>query len=188
MHASASYLLNNVQGGLIIEQATHFCDLCRYFGGEVDDSTLNAIAIRATDVGGQLERIPANVEVDLPPERRISRVTSAFWKFTSGAIGSLNHGALLHGVRYESEFEVWGDGLRLLLRDPYDKCILEYRLPGSEVNVEETFDDDPYYNEDEAFLKALLEKKCDFIQSSYADAFKTYELTWKIRLKSEEVL
>ena len=117
----------------------------------------------------------------------------------------------------------------------------------SEVNVEETFDDDPYYNEDEgrnnscvlrvcvricvcgfmfgcvvarvhtygcayvmcvcmderererekersailttaAFLKALLEKKCDFIQSSYADAFKTYELTWKIRLKSEEVL
>jgi len=49
--------------------------------------------MKATDPSGQLSRMPSNLREDeLPPSRRIPRVTSAFWKFENGAIGSLMHG------------------------------------------------------------------------------------------------
>lgn len=32
-------------GGPIVEQATHFCDLSRFFAGEVELPSLNAIAV-----------------------------------------------------------------------------------------------------------------------------------------------
>jgi len=35
----------------------------------------------------------------------------------------LTQGALLHEVKYESELEVWGDGYRLVLLDPYNEVV-----------------------------------------------------------------
>ncbi len=50
-----------------------------------------------------------------------NRATSAQWRFNSGAIGSLMHGVFLHEVKYEAELELWGDGYRIELLEPYSK-------------------------------------------------------------------
>ena len=43
-------------------------------------------------------------------------------------MGSLVHGAVLQGRRYEARLEIWADGLRMTLEDPYtDGCTLTIR-------------------------------------------------------------
>ena len=64
--------------GPIIEQGTHFCDLSRYFGGEVDMSTVNAHSLEWDENAGQLSRMTVD-ETKIPPENRIPRVTAATW-------------------------------------------------------------------------------------------------------------
>ena len=44
---------------------------------------------------------------------------------------------------------------------------------------------DPYLAEDEAFLQAVMSGDISNIQSSYADAAKTYQLSWDVRRSSE---
>ena len=46
-------------------------------------------------------------------------------------------------------------------------------------------DDDPYLSEDAAFLSAVRSGDASCVRSSYADAFRTYELTWAIRRAGE---
>lgn len=172
-------------GGPIIEQATHFCDLARFLGGDVNLSTVQAICIKQTDLAGKLDRLPPNLqnlEQILPEEHRIPRGTAATWCFTNGGIGSLTHGVFLHGQKYEAELEVWGDGYCLKLIEPYGKCKLSVRLPDSEVTELLDFsEDDMYFTEDKAFLEAIVCKDASGIQSKYEDSFKTYVLTYKIR-------
>ena len=67
-----------VRGGPIIEQATHFCDLSRYFGGDVDLSTLHATTLEWDEPAGALTKVPVD-ESKVKPENRIPRVTSANW-------------------------------------------------------------------------------------------------------------
>ena len=51
-----------LSGGPIIEQCTHFADLARFIAGEVNLSTLTAIAIGAEDSGpGHLSNLPNDV-------------------------------------------------------------------------------------------------------------------------------
>uniref|UniRef100_A0A6B2LFC6 Gfo/Idh/MocA-like oxidoreductase N-terminal domain-containing protein n=1 Tax=Arcella intermedia TaxID=1963864 RepID=A0A6B2LFC6_9EUKA len=45
-------------GGPIIEQATHFCDLLRYFGGEYDPKTVQAISVMSNEPVGLLSNVP----------------------------------------------------------------------------------------------------------------------------------
>ena len=53
---------------------------------------------------------------------------SAQWSFENGCLGSLVHGAVLQGRRYEASLDVWADGLRMALEDPYsEKCTLRIR-------------------------------------------------------------
>lgn len=120
-------------GGPIVEQATHFCDLLRYIGGEVTPETIHAIAIPASDdkaSPGYLSSVPAvNREAELPKENRIPRLTSSNWYFASGVVGALTHGATLHGKKYEAAIDVWADGLRLALEEPYfPECKLRVRI------------------------------------------------------------
>lgn len=175
-----------ISGGPVVEQATHFCDLARLLGGDVDLGSVQGVQISAESPAGELvdRKLGPDgqpLEMDIPAEFRPPRVTSATWRFENGAVGSLTHGLLLHREKYESEIEVWGDGLRMILRDPYGDCTLHVRRPGQETTeVIDFADDDPYLTEDAVFLQTLREAGKG-IRSTYADAMKSYRLTWAIR-------
>ena len=120
-------------GGPVVEQATHFCDILRYLCGEVDTRTISALAIPASDDDfdpGYLSKMnPDLKENSTSREFRVPRMTVAHWKFSSGAVGSLTHVVALHGDRYDTAIDVWTDGLRLELVDPYfPECQLKVRL------------------------------------------------------------
>ena len=152
------------------------------------------IAIKATDPSGQLQKIPENIrESELPPEKRINRATIAQWKYHNGAIGTFNHALTLHGVNYEAFLEVWGDGYSLRLEDPYS---LEPRVVvrDSESDTPKTLtfpSEDPYEKEQLVFFSKLglpvkIPEGCPTqIQSPYADAVRTYELSWLITERSQ---
>jgi len=188
-------------GGPIVEQATHFCDLARFLGGDVDLSTLQATSIKQTEKAGKLKNMAPNIDEEKTPvEYRVPRVTSAIWRFENGAIGTLMHGLLLHEMKYETELEVWGDGYRMVLIEPYGACKLSVRLPFSEqTTIYEFENDDPYLTEDLEFIRAVQfaasQKQnnqsvqnpfADKIMSPYFDSVGTYKLTWEIRTKSQQ--
>ena len=118
-------------GGPIVEQATHFCDLMRYIVGEVDPATISALAVPPSDdpsAPGYLTAVkPINNEKKVG-EHRIPRLTTAHWLFCNGAVGNLIHTVSLHGPKYEAAIEVWADGLRMSLEEPYfPECRLRVR-------------------------------------------------------------
>jgi len=175
-------------GGPIVEQATHFCDLARFLLGDIQPGSAFATAIHADEPAGDLHALHTDVdELTIPVARRLPRLTTATWRFESGALGTLTHGVLLHGKRYESEIDIWGDGYRILLEDPYDKCILRVRAPMTEHETSTSFqgDGDCYLAEVLAFLNAIRSGDNSVVLSPYADAFKTYELSWQIRMSTE---
>lgn len=181
-------------GGPIVEQATHFVDLSRLLGGEADLASVTAVCIDPNGPAGELSDMPARADgtrgdEPVPAEFRTPRATAAAWRFESGAIGSLTHGVLLHRKKYDSELEVWADGLRMVLEDPYGACRLHVRRPHEEATETLRFAaDDPYLTEDAAFLSAVRSGDASGVRSSYADAFRTYELTWAIRRAGEKHL
>ena len=106
-----------------MEQATHFCDLMRYLGGEVNAGELSTLRVEASDssgAAGYLTSMPEAIQEEgIPPSLRIPHLTTAHWRFESGGVGTLTHGVALHGKKYETSIDVWGDGLRMALEDPY---------------------------------------------------------------------
>lgn len=168
-------------GGAVVEQATHFCDLCRYFGGEVDLDSIQADAVAWDDPAGRLSAIPID-ESAIAPEERINRMTSATWKFQgSGALGSLTHGLVLQGTKYDTTLEVYADGWQLRLVDPYDQPRLYVRSPGDDKEETYTFpEDDPYFTEIDTFIDAIETKDQSLIASSFSDGVRTYEFSWEI--------
>jgi len=178
-------------GGPVVEQATHFVDLSRLLGGDAEIASVKAVRIPADSGAAHLSDMPVLTDgragdEAVPPEFRAPRATAAVWRFENGAVGSLTHGALLHRKKYESELEVWSDGLRMVLHDPYGRCRLSVRRPHDEAAETLDFaDDDPYLTEDRAFLDAVRRGDAAGVRSSYADAMKTHELTWAIRRAAE---
>jgi len=172
--------------GPVIEQGTHFCDLSRYFGGEVDMSSVNAHSLEWHEDAGRLSKLPIK-ENEITPENRIPRATAAMWKYKSGAVGSFNHMVALQGTDYSCEFEVYADGYQLKLVNPYVLPVLHVRKPGSDSEQTYNFpDDDPFYSEMSNFIDVVKkDQPASKILSSYEDAVKTYELTWAIREASE---
>ena len=115
-----------------MEQATHVCNLSRYFGGEVGLSTISANTVEYDEAPGKLSSIDEKcLEDQVDPEDKISRATVANWyvalysrrvnrrrilssrKYKEGAIGSLVHVVALHGDEYACDFEVIADGYML---------------------------------------------------------------------------
>lgn len=176
--------------GPIIEQATHFCDISRYFGGEVDISTVVAHSVEWDDgEPGKLSKLRVDESV-IPPEDRISRATSAVWKYENGAVGSLTHLVALQGHDYSCELEVYADGYQLKLVNPYVQPVLYVRRPGSDAEEVHNFaDDDPFFSEVSVFIDNIedIEESPETAQvlSSFEDAVRTYELTWAIREAAE---
>lgn len=173
--------------GPIVEQATHFCDLSRYFGGEVDLESVLAHSLEHFEPAGQLGRIPVP-EDKIPAVQRIPRVTCATWKYESGAVGSLTHAVALHGFNYSTELDVYADGYSLRLVDPYNAPVLYFRRPGDDhEEVVRYQSDDPFFSEVSNLIDNIENGPGSApILSSYEDAVKTYALTWKIRDRSEE--
>lgn len=68
----------SVSAGPIVEQGTHFCDLSRYFGGEVDIASVTAHSLEWDEEAGQLSKMSID-ESKIAPEHRIPRVTAATW-------------------------------------------------------------------------------------------------------------
>lgn len=62
-----------------VEQATHFVDLSRYFGGDAVLESVQAHSLESFEEAGQLEKIPIDEE-SIPANDRVPRVTSATWK------------------------------------------------------------------------------------------------------------
>jgi hypothetical protein len=89
--------------------------------------------------------------------------------------------------RYHSEFEVWGDGIRLALVDPYANVKLFVRLAGSDEDKEIDFEnEDMYYTELAAFFDTVRGVETENgieggIRSPYSDAVGSYALSWAIR-------
>lgn len=124
-------------------------------------------------------------ESAIPEDDRIPRFTSATWKYDSGAIGHLEHGVALQGTDFSTELTVFADGYQLKLTDPYNRPTVTVRRPGSDKEELYTFyDDDPFLSEMAVFIDAA-EGENRGVLSSYADAVRTYEMTWAIRNASE---
>jgi len=175
--------------GPIIEQGTHFCDLSRYFGGEVDISTVSAHSLEWDENAGHLSKMAVD-ESKIAPENRIPRVTSAVWKYESGAVGSFIHAVALQGTNYSCELEVYADGYQLKLVNPYVQPTLYIRKPGDDHEQTIRFpDDDPFFSEVSNLIDIIEDIEEDpeaaQILSSYEDAVRTYEFTWAIREASE---
>jgi predicted dehydrogenase len=173
--------------GPIVEQATHFCDLSRYFGGEVDLSTVAAHSLEWFEPAGELSKIPVD-ESKVEPDNRIPRITCATWKYESGAVGSLTHAVALQGFNYSTEIDVLADGYSLRLVDPYNAPALYFRRPGDDhEEVVRYQNDDPFFSEVSNLIDNIEKGKgAAPILSSYDDAVKTYALTWAIREASEK--
>ncbi|KAF9069944.1 putative oxidoreductase C terminal-domain-containing protein [Rhodocollybia butyracea] len=175
--------------GPVIEQGTHFCDLSRYFGGEVDIDTVMAHSLEWNENAGQLSAMKVD-ESKIPPENRIPRVTSATWKYDSGAVGTFTHVVALQGTNYSCELEVYADGYCLRLVDPYVQPVLYVRKPGDDHEQTYRFNnDDPFFSEVSNLIDVIEDIEEDpeaaCILSTYEDAVKTYQLTWAIRQASE---
>lgn len=120
----------SISCGPIVEQATHFCDLSRYFGGDVSLDSVQAHSVEWDEEPGKLSKQNID-EGRVPPEQRIPRFTSASWKYTNGAVGSLIHGVALHDTDYYTELTVFADGYLMRLVDPYNNPTLYVRSPNS---------------------------------------------------------
>ncbi|WWC65535.1 uncharacterized protein I303_108153 [Kwoniella dejecticola CBS 10117] len=186
--AKVAWWTKSIDCGPIVEQATHFCDLSRYFAGEVDLGTVMAHSVEWYEKPGQLTKIPFDEKNLVPEDDRIPRFTSATWKYKSGAIGHLEHGVALQGTEFSTEITVFADGYQLKLIDPYNRPTLHVRRPGSDVEEVHNFnDDDPFLSEMSTFIDTAAKGTSDIpVLSSFADAVRTYELTWAIRLASEK--
>lgn len=199
--AKKAWWMKSKDCGPIVEQGTHLVDLSRYFGGDVQIDTVQALTLEHDEPAGQLSRIPID-EAQIEPEDRIPRVTTASWKFESGAVGTLTHALTLHGANYNVEIDVLADGYQLRLSDLYRSPELRVRTPdGDDEQVHRFDNDDPYAGELNAFIdevpaaatsegSAIADDDSDLQQrailSSYEDAAKSYALSWAIRMAGEQ--
>ena len=175
--------------GPIVEQATHFCDLARFFAGEVDLSSVMAQSLEHYEPAGQLRKIPVDESL-IEPANRIPRVTCATWKFESGAVGSLTHAVALQGTDYSTQIDVYADGYSMRLVDPYNAPLLYIRRPGDDhEEIVRYNDDDPFFSEVSSLIDCIEHGEgTSPILSSYEDAARTYALTWAIREASERTM
>ncbi|EPY51671.1 NAD binding dehydrogenase [Schizosaccharomyces cryophilus OY26] len=165
-------------GGPVVEQGTHFCDLSRYFGGDVDISTVKVNRVLSSDPCGKLSALPID-EGSIPEHERVPRFTAASWKYKSGAVGILAHSIILQGTQYDTCLELQADGHYIRIVDLYGTPRLYIRSPESDTERIVNFpDDDPYFSEFEAFI-GVAEGKLprERILSDFEDGTKTYELT-----------
>ncbi|MBP3952706.1 Gfo/Idh/MocA family protein [Bacillus suaedae] len=152
-------------GGQFIEQTTHIVDLLRYVAGEVDE-VYAAFANRV--VHEQYDGVS------------VHDVGAVTLKFKNGCIASLINTCVLPGTNFEAGFSIYTD------QGVYDWDLnrLEERINGK-VKEQQHFLN-PYQLESEAFIHAVRTGDRSKIRSSYEDAFKTFQVTYKALQSAEE--
>jgi predicted dehydrogenase len=176
----------NVSGGPIVEQATHFIDLMRFFGGEIVPESIHALAVGPDYPLSDMPKPPQG-EHEIPMERRNNRATSAVFRFDSGAIGNLNHSVLMHKSAYTTDLEVLADGLHVRLVDLYGEPKLLVRHPHEEAyKQEDVGDSDMYLTEVDAFVHAVRTGDTSRITTLYSDAAKSYQASQWITAASNK--
>lgn len=141
-------------GGQFIEQTTHIVDLARFIIGDIDE--VYALFAR---------RIIFDVEnMDVPD------VGTVNLKFKNGVIGNISNTCILNFG--------YTVGLHIYERDLVVE-ILSNKLVINErkKRTEERSDNNPYFDEDEAFLNAVKENDPSMILSTYRDGARTLAVT-----------
>jgi predicted dehydrogenase len=143
-------------GGQLVEQCTHIVDLARCLVGDI-----KRVYCRAGQIAMHKQY----------PDSTVPDVTALTIEYSNGAVGNFQTAALLGSV---------GDvGLDLMAHNVY------YQLRGNNLTVRgqggETssfaHNNNPYLEEDRAFIKAVKTGKRTGIKSTYADGLKTLEVT-----------
>ncbi|KAL1405643.1 hypothetical protein Q8F55_009282 [Vanrija albida] len=177
----AGYFDLGVEVGPIVSQATHIVDLCVYLAGPADLASVHTHTLEVDEGPGVLSKL--GWSSDIPTARHIPRVTTAVWKYATGAVATLVHGVSLHDGDYETELVVLADGWKFKLVDPYGVPRLHVRRPGQPEEAVTVYkDDDPFFTEMATFID-VIEGVVDesAVLSTYNEAIRTYELTWAIR-------
>ena len=144
-------------GGQLNEQATHIVDLARYLIGEISE----VYCVSA------LREMHKHFENSTVPD-----VTALTVKFDSGAVGHFSTASLFNGFDevgldlaiHEQMLQLRGNTLKVL-------------GGGKGETAEYSHANNPYFDEDEAFVKAVQSGKRTLIKSTYADALKTLRVT-----------
>ncbi|XP_071127368.1 uncharacterized protein [Mytilus edulis] len=183
---------NKITGGPIVEQATHVCDLARYLAGDINIDSVQTIMLKDSDPSGagHLSHLPHDGENNIQPADKVPRVTFSQWRFVNGGIGTLMHTIALPGSRHEISIEVQMDGLQMSLFKPVeeDSSLVVRSIKADDPNRDTNYtfnEQDSFLNELSAFINAVRTEDHTGIRSSYEDAAKTYEFTWKIRRTGE---
>ncbi|KAK9803338.1 hypothetical protein WJX73_005466 [Symbiochloris irregularis] len=166
----------DMSGGTIVEQATHFVDLMRYFGGEIVQDSILAAAVGPNYPLASMAPHPEGENL-VPMDRRVNRVTSATFHFDRGAVGSLTHTCLMHEQNFFTTFELMADGMHLIIGDPYNTPTLKYRRKHSNEYEDVPLDTnkDMYVHQFEGFLEAVRTQDEKHIRCPYASASLTYQ-------------
>ncbi|OYD08453.1 Gfo/Idh/MocA family protein [Paludifilum halophilum] len=146
----------NRSGGQMVEQTTHIVDLARYLVGEVTE-------VYAVYGYGELKDSVEGVTI---PD-----VGSITLKFDNGAVGTISNTCVFDQFYHTV-------GLDIITRD----LVLEVRGDSvTERKKGETYQrrngSDPYYEEDIAFIEAVKTGDRSRIRSSYADGYRTHQIT-----------
>lgn len=142
-------------GGQLNEQCTHIVDLARYLVGDIKK-------VYCCWARREMHKVF--------PDTTAPDVTALTVEFESGAVGYISTASLLGGAGET--------GLDLMVRDAV------YELRGNTLTVRQSGEshtyqhrNNPYLDEDKAFVKAVRTGKRTGIRSTYADALKTLRVT-----------
>jgi hypothetical protein len=162
----------------------------------VDIPTVTAHSLEWHENPGHLSKQTID-ESRIAPENRVPRVTSATWKYESGAVGSFIHVVALQGHDYSCELEVYADGYQFKyvlfpltrslavltfcpprdrLVNPYVQPVLYIRRPGSDLEETHRFpDDDPFFSEVSNLIDVVEDIEED---PEHAIILSSYEGAW----------
>jgi predicted dehydrogenase len=148
-------------GGQMVEQATHLFDLARLLAGEA-----NVLAATATRYGQAAY-----------PDADVADAGAALLRFDAGAMGVFTATCLLGGGA-AAQVQIVCAGL-LITNTPRS---VEYDWGRERREV--LTGNDPFLDEDRAFLQAVQRKDPSLLMSSYADALLTHRLCFDVQAVS----
>ncbi len=164
-------------GGQMVEQATHLVDLSRRLLGEA--SVIAATADRHHD--------------SARPDMTTPDASTALLRYDAGPVGSFTATCILGGTSAQ-EVRLFADGLAITVRqqgvlyeDARTKAVIATdgftgsRLWGVTATRYVPTGNDPFLDEDRAFLDAIRHGDPGRCISSYGDAVRTHRLTCAIR-------